>query len=971
MRAVSKALQFERQPSTPHELPIVWTSQQRVRLIALLVALLYFGSSFFFFRGVIASIPDILAGKAVINGDELVPFFNPVSQLIDQAAGKFNQLTHGYEFRVRYAFLTTWMRYYKILPFAIVLVIPGITFAGYLAVSIFLSRSFKNLAPETIYTASAAPVAVIFLILTYSKITHFYTLILGFSMFLIAVTLVTYGLLFATRRPYRPIAAAALVTLFNPAVHYLILFALYQSMTVGGLLLLEGIRFVRLKPWQFLPQWREWLPYLRPAWLWQHREAILQSNAARAIIAMIFLGSLALVPYALFVKFIALRGVPNLSETVPGDFYFITDASIPIAHLLSLDMAGIMDKMMTGDYLAREPRYANMVYTVSLLLPLFWPQMRRRLFNTAARRRFLFVAYLNVFFSMWATLGYSEPAWLPTFHRTIAAISLAAYGMESVVGDLILKVTSTIVQVLRFPHRFELILFMMACILMPLSLAQLIQWIQERLQEWGRWSSTAWRRVLHRAIAPGLTLLFFVPLFSNWQYRETFLSGDFRQFLAPYPVTLLKEVKSFLQGMPPGKVVVLPPTETAKVVVDLNGVEHKFIDKFHIYYLDLPSYYYGLTGDSDNKFEFFLLLRALYYQQDWWVNIARDLNLRYIVVNRELIANTVGGAEYLREIEKIILPELDQLPQYLHRVYENASYVVYQFTDLPKAARVPLFIDMKWSDFIAALSSNLALTRCYDLRHPVVSDDLTDYEQLVLLTDEPRVAALDLYIKAHPERFFSPSSSILAFNPNIVPSSYYLSPMFRLFQFFSDSKWNRLHMITPGLFGTIKGSFIGVPRPTKFRIDVKFPAPGRYRLLLRGAATVNALEMRASSLQLQRPVTLKAQPGWLDFYDQREVFTSQRTPLDISRYTLEELEQLIPTQIVAVNNRYQYFDLGTVEVNSARTAIFYFNKQDSNPLLVEGVLAIPDETYQRLDLPANVRLVQSARELGCQPLTAP
>ncbi|OUC07006.1 hypothetical protein RY27_17545 [Litorilinea aerophila] len=128
-----------------------------MRLIALLVALLYFGSSFFFFRGVIASIPDILAGKAVINGDELVPFFNPVSQLIDQAAGKFNQLTHGYEFRVRYAFLTTWMRYYKILPFAIVLVIPGITFAGYLAVSIFLSRSFKNLAPETIYTRPAQP----------------------------------------------------------------------------------------------------------------------------------------------------------------------------------------------------------------------------------------------------------------------------------------------------------------------------------------------------------------------------------------------------------------------------------------------------------------------------------------------------------------------------------------------------------------------------------------------------------------------------------------------------------------------------------------------------------------------------------------------------------------------------------------------------------------------------------------------
>ena len=178
--------------------------------------------------------------------------------------------------------------------------------------------------------------------------------------------------------------------------------------------------------------------------------------------------------------------------------------------------------------------------------------------------------------------------------------------------------------------------------------------------------------------------LFFAPLSTSWQYRETFLSGNFRNFLAPYPVTPLKEVKEALLSMPPGKVVVLPPTETAKVIVDISGVEHKFIDKFHIYYLDLPSYYYGLTGDSDNKYEFFLMLRALYYQQDWWVNIARDLELRYIVINKELVANTVGGAEYLREIEKIILPELDGLPEYLRQAVRERQLHVYEFTDLPR-----------------------------------------------------------------------------------------------------------------------------------------------------------------------------------------------------------------------------------------------------------------------------------------------
>ena len=681
--------------------------------IALVVGVIYFACSFFIFRGVIASIPQVLSGEAVINGDELVPFFNPTSQLIDQAAGKFNQLTNGYEFRVRYSFLTTWLRYYKVLPFAIVLVIPGVTFAAYLAVSKFLAASLKAFSASTIYIATAAPVAVIFLILTYAKITHFYTLILGFSLFIIAAVLATYGLIFAQRRPYWFIAAACITTLLNPAIHYLILFALYLSITVATLVLLEAIAFLRSGGLRRLFDWRSGLGYLRRVWralfaraqdgnsmsLWRRLKALVRrvkrlwsriSNVTfvRCILAFVLLGALTLVPYGLMVKFFFLRGVPNISETVPGDFYFITDASISLGHLLSFDMAGIMDKIIGGDYLSKDPRWPNAIYMVLTLLPLFLPALRRAVFDTRPRRLFLTVAYVNVFFSMWATLGYSDPAWFPTFHRTIAAISLAADGMQSTAGDLVLRLTSTIVQVLRFPHRFELILFMMACMLMPISLAWIGQWLLARLrrvQRQPRSPGSTTRQVWqNRAVLPVLALLCLVPLFSSSQYRETFLSGNFRDFLAPYPVTSLKEVKTLLESMPPGKVVVLPPTETAKVIVDASGVEHKFIDKFHIYYLDLPSYYYGLTGDSDNKFEFFLMLRALYYGQDWWVNIARDLDIRYIVLNKELIANTAGGAEYLREIERVIQPEMDQLPEYLRKLYENDSYVVYEFIDLPQ-----------------------------------------------------------------------------------------------------------------------------------------------------------------------------------------------------------------------------------------------------------------------------------------------
>ncbi|MFM8321194.1 MAG: hypothetical protein ACKOC5_09795 [Chloroflexota bacterium] len=979
------------------------------RKIALIVWLLYQGLSIVMFRGVIASIPSILRGEAVINADELVPFFNPHSQLLDQAAGKFNQLTNGFEFRVRYSFHTTWMRYYKVLPFALVLVVPLIAYGSYLAVAWFLSRILPDYKSESIYIITAAPVLVIFLIMDYAKITHFYTLILGFSLYVIAIVLVTYGLIFPQKQPYKPIVAACLVTLINPAVHYLVLFALFMALTVAVLVLLDGWTALRSGAWRILLNPGRWLPALQAArrdW----RRVAVENRFLRSVGAFVVLVFATLIPYALFVKFYALRGVPNLSETVPGDYYFIVDASISPGHLLAFDMAGIMDKYTTGDYLSKTPRWANSVYTLLMMLPLLWGRMRRSLFSSDAMRSFAIVAYAGIIFSMWATLGYSEPSWMPTFHRTIAFISNFANGTQTLPGDLVVKLLATIVQVLRFPHRFEFIMFVMACVMAPMSLV----WMEGQASAWLRQrfnasplargaddpaalpaarrlrprrragTQPAWRRGWARLrsavkVSPArrragllanlpliVALLALVPMLSNAAYVRVFLSGNFSNFLAAYPVGPLQEVKQALLRLPPGKVVVLPPTETAKAQLDINDVDHKFIDKFHIYYLDLPSYYYGLTGDSDNKHEFFLLLRALYYQQAWWINIARDLNLRYIVINKELRATTVGGQEYLREIERILVPEFDRRSAYVRKLLENESYVLYEFIDLPRAERVPLYIDTDWSTFVQILTANLDLTRYYDLRHSNVSDDLTGYDQLVVVASSEHDAALDLFIKANPTLFFQPSSTILPFNPDLISSAYYLSPMFRLFQFFSDSKWNRINMITPGLWGTLKGAFIGVPRPTEFRIDVTLPEDGEYRLLMRGAAASNQLIATSRLFTAPQWYQLTSDPKNLAFYDKTQVFAARRVPMDISAYSQSDLDHLIPSDVVIINSRYQYFDLGVVTGKKGKYTI-YFDKTDNTPLLVEGITAVPEEFYANLAFPENVTLL-SRDQLCCGPL---
>ncbi len=933
------------------------------RKIAIGVGIAYFALFALIFRNVIFNIPLVLSGEAVINGDELVPFFNPQSQLIEQAEGKFNQLTNGYEFRVRYAFLTTWMRYYKILPFAMVLVIPGITYLAYLVTAGFLARVLPQYKPERVYTLSAAPVLFIFLMMTYAKITHFYTLILGFSLFLVAAVLMTDGLIFPQRKPYKPIIIACLVTLFNPAVHYLVLFGLYMALTVLTLILLDGLQAIRDQSWRNLLRWRAWISgfqLFRRDW----KRLFVQVRFWRSIGAFVMLGAFTLAPYGAFVKFYALRGVPNLSETVPADYYFIQDASISLGHVLAFDMAGIMDKELTGDYLAKEPRWSNLAYMVLMFLPLLYKPARKEIFNTEPLRAFMAVVYTNIVFSMWATLGYSGAAWAPTFHRTIAFISNFANGTQSLPGDLVVKLLATVVQVLRFPHRFELIMFMMACVLVSIGFVWAYETgsaaVGRRFFNGGQ---AAGRQNLQRWAPLAALILFFIPMLMVSSYRMVFSSGDFDHFLTPYPVGPLKEVKNYLLQLPPGKVVVLPPTETAKTILDINGVEHKFIDKFHIYYLDLPSFYYGLTGDSDNKHEFFLLLRAMYYQQGWWVNIARDLGLRYIVVNKELIANPVGGQEYLREVERIILPELDRRDGYVSKLFENESYALYEFTDLPQAERVPLYIDTNWSAFIQILSRRLDLTRYYDLRYPMVVGDLETDEQMALISSDVQDSMLNLYLKQHPTQFFKPIGTTIAFNPNMISSAYYLSPMFRLFQFFSDSKYNRLNMITPGLWGTITGGFIGIPRPTQFRVDVNVPESGQYRLLMRGAASMNELSLEAKFYPQPQYILLNSKPANLGFFDKRFVFSSQRQAMDISAFSVADLGRLIPTNVVVINTKYQFFDLGTFDAKKGKFTL-YFDKLDSAPLLVEGLLILPEEEFQTLALPDNVQLLTEA-ELCC------
>lgn len=962
----------EPMPALQRERELHWA-----KIIARVVTVVYYAASLVIFRQVLASIPAVLSGHSVIVGDELVPFFDWNTQLLDQAAGQFNQLTNGYEFRVRYAFLTTWFRQYAVLPFAIIAVIPSLFVVAYRVTARFIIDVFTTLSPVTVAIATAFPTAMIYLIVIYAKVTHFYTLGLGLVMLTVSILYLLRSVLFTPVHWVRHIVIASLVTLLNPAVHYLVLFSVFFA--VAGVVLAMGelARWIRLggpAGLRTLP--RRVIGLLRSRHPVKRLRGVLRrwgaTTLGRGVAGALLFAVTTLIPYALFVKYVALRGVENLSETVPGDYYFIRDASVSWLHVLSWDLAGIMDKVYYGDYLAKVPRYPNLIYMALFFVPLVVPQIRHALAVTRAHRQLLGVVYVISVFALWATLGYSEPDWFPSFHRALAAVTRTVYATGTPIGSLTLDISSSVVQVLRFPHRFQLILFGLAPMVMSLTLA----WGIDALH--GRWlvrrdavlnGQAPDRRdsqVLRGAAVVILALSFFAPFWSNANYRQTVESGNWGTFLAPYPVTDLAQLKQQIEALPDGKVVVLPPTETAKLTAGDDGIDHKFIDKFFIYYLDKPSFYYGLTGDSYNKFEFFLILRGLYYQQDWWINPARDIGIRYIVINKKLHSNNGVGAEYLPNVESYIGPALVRQEKLgmVERRFENDSYVLYEITDRAPEHRRTLLVDSSWANYLKLVWNRLDLTSCYNLAYlPFYKGDPNDGNTQVY-SENATSAGIDLWVSQHRDDFFTPTPKTFPFDSNVVASSYYLSPMFREFLLFSNTKWNRTATITPGVFGTMNGSFVAVPRPTSFTIPVSVPADGRYRVLLRGAYGGNRITVKSKGLGIDTSKEVRSSSEGLQFFTADTVYTADRKAVDSASMSVDQLEAATADNLVPVNMRYEYSDLGVVQVTKGSKSIVV-SKTDTNPLLIEGAVLIPEDEYQQATSQRRVEVLPPTAPLGC------
>lgn len=897
------------------------------RRSAVWIFFIFLGVHLFIFRGMLIHLPDIFAGRAVLNTSELVPFFDPYSQFFEQAGGAFSDLTNAYEFRVRYSLLTTWMRFHLFLPFTIVFAPFLGAFLMTIVISEFLRRLLTSIPASRILHATALTTLFLHLILLPAKITHFYTLILGFDIYVVSFVLFLLGFLLETRRPVILLLASSLVALVNPTVHFQVIYPLTVVFFCAGtciLLLISGGK--RTNP-DVPGQEAARIP-LR---LWK-----------RIILAMIFILFVTALPYGLFVKFYVLRDVTNLTDVVPDTVASIRSSSLSLLHQISFDMSSVTENYLTGEYIAKTPHFTKVFYFLIALIPFILPvstdpREKRRL------RPFLILVGILMLFGMWCSIGYAPIVVVPTFHMILAAAYRQLYLLPGDGPQFIMRLITEVVHVLRYPDRFQFIFFMATSLLMPLGLLILDRECCSRIRphlRLGRMAGTALS-----------ACLFFLPLFAQWQYRTALLTGDFGGFVHPYDVRPLLQIREALDPLPQGKVVVLPPSEGPWIGEGSDGNPYKFIDKFFIYYLNRPSYYFGLTGDAESKYWFFLLFQSLSQNEHWWVNIFRNLDIRYLVLNKEL-THPVQSAWYLQKISQAITQQPAAMPQFFRKVIENDRFALYEFIDPPMSSATDLFVDTNWDAF-----------RCLQERDFLVSRDrriqsintlhLAPGNTLDVLAEDRRKAVLDLFAKENAGFFARPDQSSFAFMEEHIPSSQYFGTVFPMLNALTVGTYNIFQIMMPGPFDTLTTAFVSIRKPTTLRFPLTVQKNGTYELLLRSVPTRHSFSLRIDDGPVTS-LTVRQDVSRTRFITPDSASFSRQSPAVLIDATPDHLFSSLSTNVVPASEEFTYLSLGTQDLQEGKQTLF-LQKLDGNPIAIDGVLLVPVQK-QAGDIPLSTTL---------------
>lgn len=769
------------------------------------------------FRDVIAAIPSVLRGDASIVREELVPFFNFKTQFWGDET---SALTSSEEVRVNYSFWTAWVRYDKVLPFAIVLLNTVSACMLFYA----FHRIGRYVYKKSLFGVLAALLATLLVhtILLYSKIAHFYVLIIGFSMFALSLSLVFEQVFFKLKLSAKNIAGVSALTLFNPAVHYHVIFYV-----VALLIIIIHSFFTLVMNRKFF--WK---------YLWR---------GTRYFLLLILFS---LVPYVAFIFLTSSSDISDISTQIPVNYWMIYYASLSLPYIFSLDTAGHIDLIRYGNYLAPIPRFGSMI-VMFLIGTLF--MFKRWRASHIVIRIFTITLFIIMLFAMWMTIGYSENSPY-SFHKVLGNVAIFFAGLGGI-GAEIASLFDTFINILRFPHRFQFIYFYVAGVLFMVTLV----WLREVIMKK--------RRMITASILVVLIALF--PLYANGDYRTALASGDLATFATPYRIPQdLKNIKKSLAARRAHatKLFILPTLESGREL-DQDGKSYSFLDKYLIYYVNQPTYYYGAGANTENKIVSYLIYRAIAYGEPWWQDVlADDIGITDILVPVHAKQRAVGTA-YLPNIESKIKKSLSESTRYAKSM-AGKDYELYSLKKPVDTSR-SLLVDTEWKTTLDHLNRRdfTGASTFFPLQ---LQAYLKSGGSKQLMTDSLERSYYDFYCFTHRKQTAVPNPVSLPFNSKYVASSNFTNNTLSLSTLYAkDDTYNYLHENVPSLVNLQRPSFVGLTKGNStLPVKITAPADGNYRLLLHGASKSDAVQatVDGTGLSLQKVKDDQGKTGdYVDF----------------------------------------------------------------------------------------------------------
>jgi hypothetical protein len=821
------------------------------------IALLLLLFHVFIFRDVVVAIPSILAGDVSIVREELVPFFQFGSQFWGDGA---SALTSSEEVRVSYSFWTAWVRYHQVLPFALIIMNALSAFILFYA----FHRVGRHIYKKSLFGMIAALLAALLIhtILLYAKVAHFYVLIIGFSMFALSLSLFLEQLFFKTTLQKKNVLAVSALVLFNPAIHYHVIFYV-----AAVLIILIHLLFTRI---------------MNKSFFWKY--------AKRSLIYFTLITLLSFVPYVIYILLSTPSSTGDISTQIPVNYWMIYYASLSLPFIFSLDTAGHLDLIRHGNYLAPFPRFGSML-VLFLIAGLFifkrWQPLH------IVSKVFIMTLFGVMVFAMWMTIGYSENS-PHSFHEVFGDLAILLSNVGGSVGATIASGMGTFINILRFPHRFQFIYFYAVGVLFMVALV---------------WLHDVFLKKMHTISATLLVILIgSAPILANGDYRTALLSGNLATFVTPYPIPEdLKAIKARLSSQQ-NRLFILPTLESGREIIH-DGKSYSFLDKYLIYYLNEPTYYYGVGANTENKAVSYLVYRAIAYDEVWWQDIlANNLGITDIVVPKH-IKPREKGIMYLPEIDKKIAKSLHVSSKY-KKTYNGEDYDLYSRQLTPSASSARL-VDMQWQETLEHLNSGKLSEETFLFPLQMRKFFEQSREKEIMSTSAERTF-YNLYAYTRPKQTVVPNPISLAFSPEYVASSNFTNNALSLSTLYvKQDDYNYLHENIPSLMNLQRPSFVGLTKgDTKLDMKVPISGDGTYRLLLHAGSKRDEIKANIEG----KEITFKKIQD-----DQRR----EGDYLDVSYY---------------------YAD---VTVRAGRPTVSIQNK-DQNAIIIDSITAMP-----AADMPAH------------------